>query len=96
MVFVVTLTYTADLDRIDAVLPAHVEWLDAQYADGVFVASGRQVPRTGGVILAITEDRESLRTRLDLDPFHTLGLATHTVTEFIATRVAPGLEQLQR
>jgi uncharacterized protein YciI len=41
-IFVVTLTYQVDLSEVDAALPEHVAWLDQQYADGVFVASGRQ------------------------------------------------------
>jgi len=45
--FMVALTSLVDLSEVDAVLPEHVAWLDQQYADGVFVASGRQVPRVG-------------------------------------------------
>lgn len=33
--FVVTLTYRAGLDEIDAALDDHVSWLDEQYTDGV-------------------------------------------------------------
>lgn len=93
-VFVVTLTYLVDLSEIDAALPEHVAWLDQQYADGVFIASGRQVPRVGGLILVAGTSREDLERRLALDPFGRLGLAEHAVVEFVPSRVTGGLEQL--
>lgn len=92
--FVVTLTYLVDLAEVDAALPEHVAWLDQQYADGVFIASGRQVPRVGGLILAAGTSREDLERRLALDPFGRHGLAGYSVAEFVPSRVADGLEQL--
>ena len=91
--FVVTLTYLGDLSEVDAALPEHVAWLDQQYADGVFIASGRQVPRVGGLILVVGTNREELERRLALDPFGRLGLAEHAVIKFVPSRVADGLEQ---
>ncbi|WP_323916952.1 YciI family protein [Aeromonas caviae] len=46
--FVVTLTYVKPLAEIDALIPAHIAWLERQYAAGHFLASGRRVPRIGG------------------------------------------------
>ena len=92
--FVVTLTYLADLAEIDAALEEHVGWLGRQYDDGVFLASGRRVPRVGGVILARGISRDDLEQRLAGDPFRARGLAEYEITEFVATRVGPGLEQL--
>lgn len=94
--FMVTLTYLVDLSEVDAALPEHIAWLDQQYADGVFAASGRQVPRVGGMILVAGTSREDLERRLALDPFGRLGLAEHAVVEFVPSRVADGLEQLLR
>ena len=51
--FVLELTYTAPESRVDEFLAEHVAWLDRQYAAGVFLASGRKVPRDGGIILAV-------------------------------------------
>ncbi|GAA3385200.1 YciI family protein [Cryptosporangium minutisporangium] len=93
--FVVTLTYVADVSEVDAQMDAHLEWLDSQFADGVFVASGRRVPRHGGVILAVGVEREELNRRLALDPFAENCLADYTVVEFDPTRVAPGYEKLR-
>ncbi len=93
--FVLTLTYVVDLVEIDAALHDHAEWLDQQFSDGIFLASGRQIPRRGGVILASGTTRSDLEQRVAEDPFSERGLATYEIAEFNATRVVPGLEQLQ-
>jgi uncharacterized protein YciI len=92
-VFVVDLSYVADLDRIDAHLDDHREFLQRQYDAGLFLASGRKTPRTGGVILARGE-RSAVEQALAQDPFHVHGLATYSLTEFAPTMTAPGLEML--
>ena len=47
--FIVLLKYAAPLEQIDYALPDHRAWVEKQYERGLFLASGRQVPRTGGV-----------------------------------------------
>ncbi|MFD6492162.1 YciI family protein [Streptomyces sp. NPDC059944] len=91
--FVLELTYTAPLEAVDAVLDAHVAWLDEQYASGSFLASGRKNPRDGGVILAVAEDRARIEEIAAGDPFVTAGVCAYRVTEFVATKTAPGLER---
>lgn len=93
--FVVILTYKVDLSLIDAALADHSTWLDEQYADGIFVLSGRQVPRAGGLILAVRTTREELDRRLAGDPFRQRGYADYTIIECAPTRVANGLERLR-
>lgn len=89
--FVVDLHYVAPLDQVDSAIPGHVEFLTKNYASGVFIASGRKVPRTGGVIIAVAESKEKLEAVLGEDPFQHLGLARYTVTEFIPSMLAPQL-----
>ncbi|MFG2332975.1 YciI family protein [Streptomyces sp. NPDC048604] len=89
--FVLELTYTADVAQADALMDAHVEWLDAQYAAGVFIASGRKNPRDGGVILAVGDDRARIEEIAAADPFSTGGVCAYRITEFIATKTAPEL-----
>ncbi|MCX4918159.1 YciI family protein [Streptomyces sp. NBC_00687] len=91
--FVLELTYTAPLEAVDAVLEAHVAWLDQQYAAGSFLASGRKNPRDGGVVLAVAEDRARIEEITAGDPFVTAGVCAYRVTEFVATKTAPGLER---
>ncbi|ELV3468380.1 YciI family protein [Enterobacter asburiae] len=81
-VYIVILTYIKPLDEIDAVIPAHVEWLKKGYAEGIFLASGRRIPRNGGVILAKCESLTSLEERLREDPFQALKLATVEIIPF--------------
>ena len=81
-VYIVILTYIKPLDEIDAAIPAHVEWLKKGYAEGIFLASGRRIPRNGGVILAKCESLASLEERLREDPFQKLKLATVEIIPF--------------
>ena len=93
--FIVTLTYLQPVEEVDALMAAHIEWLDKGYADGLFVASGRRIPRTGGVILARSGDDAALSAFLERDPFAMHGVARFDVVEFNATKTAAGLEALK-
>ena len=87
--FIVLLTYVADLETVDALIPDHAQWLDTHYAAGDFIVSGRRVPRTGGVILAKTSDRAALEQIIAGDPFGQAGAATYEIIEFTPTKTAP-------
>jgi uncharacterized protein YciI len=89
--YVVSLTYQASLEAIDDALEAHRQFLDQHFAAGIFIAAGPKLPREGGVILAAGIEREKLDALLATDPFAVQGLARYTVTEFKATRIAPGV-----
>ncbi|POX45758.1 hypothetical protein C3489_33425 [Streptomyces sp. Ru71] len=91
--FVMELIYTAPLDAVDAVLKDHVVWLDEQYAQGHFLASGRKEPRDGGVIIAVAGDRARIEAIAASDPFVAAGVCEYRITEFIATKTAPELER---
>ncbi|MFI6620176.1 YciI family protein [Streptomyces sp. NPDC050528] len=86
--FIVILNYTAPLEEIDGHLEAHNAWLEENYAAGHFLASGRQDPRTGGVVLARAADREALGRVLALDPFGIAEVATHTVIDWRPSRAS--------
>jgi uncharacterized protein YciI len=89
--FVIELTYTADLAAIDANMRAHMAFLRKHYAAGRFLVSGRQVPRTGGIILAVGESREEIEAIARQDPFCARGLAQYRVIEFRASQRAVDL-----
>lgn len=84
--FVVILRYISDLDMVDMARPAHVMFLEKQYALGTFIASGVQTPKTGGVIIARAIDRATLQAALHEDPFFIQNLAEYTIYEFTPTR----------
>lgn len=92
--FVVSLTYTVDLNQVDQVLQQHIAYLDEQYRLGHFLASGRKEPRTGGVILATAADRAELEAILAQDPFYQAELALYDITEVIVSRAAIDLQTL--
>ncbi|MES2299330.1 MAG: YciI family protein [Pseudomonadota bacterium] len=86
--FVISLTYLKPLEQIEAQLGAHRDFLRQQYGMGIFLMSGRKVPRDGGVILADAETREEIEAVIRLDPFHAGGLARYDITEFVPTMTA--------
>lgn len=93
--FIVSITYTRELSAVDKLIDEHVRYLDEQYAAGHFLASGRKVPRTGGVILAQVASRSALDLILQQDPFYQADMADYDVTEFVPSKVAEGLTILQ-
>lgn len=90
--YIVTLTYTVGLDRIDQALPDHMVWLEKGYAGRVFIASGRRTPRVGGVILAAPVERSVLEDLLQQDPLAVRGYAEYDIVEFEPTTIAAGIE----
>ena len=93
--FIVSLTYKRPIEEIDAHLDAHVAYLKQEYAKGSFIASGRKVPRTGGIILSKLGTRDALEAILARDPFHSAGIADYEITEFVPSMVADGFGNLQ-
>ncbi|BCW50788.1 YciI family protein [Arthrobacter sp. StoSoilB13] len=91
--FVVALTYKVPDEIVDFHRPAHMAWLKDAFDAGVFLASGRRVPATGGVLLSKV-DRETLDNSLAKDPFFSNGVAEFEIIEFTATTVADGYENL--
>jgi uncharacterized protein YciI len=93
-VFVLLLTYVKPLPEVDALMREHVAWLDEQYETGRFLVSGRQIPRTGGVILARGDDRDEIEALAASDPFVRGRVATCEVVQFRASQTAAGLRRL--
>jgi uncharacterized protein YciI len=91
--FVIELTYTAPLADIDARMRAHMAFLKKYYAAGIFLVSGRQVPRTGGIIIALGDSREQIEAIMTEDPFCQHGLAEVRVIEFRASQRADDMPE---
>ncbi len=89
--FVMELTYTAPIEAVEEELDAHITWLDTYYASGVFIASGRKVPRDGGIILAAGVSRAEVERIAEEDPFTIAGVCSYRITEFIATKTSSDL-----
>ena len=91
--FIIELTYTAPLATIDAHMADHVAFLNRYYTSGNFLISGRQVPRVGGIILAVANSREQVEAIAREDPFIERGLADFRVIEFRASQRADDIPQ---
>ncbi|MFF4453408.1 YciI family protein [Streptomyces goshikiensis] len=89
--FVMELTYTAPIEAVEEQMDAHIAWLDGHYAAGVFLASGRKVPRDGGVVLAGGISRAEIEKIAASDPFTMAGVCEYRITEFIATKTSSDL-----
>ncbi|MCR1163023.1 YciI family protein [Paenarthrobacter sp. UW852] len=91
--FVVSLTYKVPDEIVDFHRPGHMAWLKDAFDGGIFLASGRRVPATGGVLLSKV-DRATLDASLAKDPFYSNGVADFEIIQFTATSVAEGYENL--
>ena len=92
--FVIELTYKADLAEIDAHMAAHVVFLKKHYAAGHFLVSGRKIPREGGIIVAVAKSRQEIETIIREDPFHERGLADFRIIQFRASQRADDIQTL--
>lgn len=92
--FILSLTYIAPTEAADKHMEAHMAWVKSGYEQGLFIASGRKIPRTGGVILSRGE-RAGLEAMCAADPFTVHGIAEYDITEVAFTTTAPGFENLK-
>ncbi|MBX3593016.1 YciI family protein [Sphingomonas sp.] len=92
-VCVITLTYVAEIGAVDAQMAAHVAWLEQGFAQGLFLLAGRQVPRTGGMIVC-RGTRAEVEALATTDPFVTSGVAEFAVVEIAASFAADALAPL--
>lgn len=89
----VLLNYKVDISEIDALRPAHVDWLKQGVADGRLMVAGRKVPVTGGFFMA-RGSLDEVKAWAATDPFATAGAAEYAFIEVAPSILAPGLEAL--
>ena len=92
--FIISLTYKVNLEEVNKELNHHIQFLEKQYAAGSFSASGRKVPRTGGVILSQIKNRHRLEKIIEEDPFYKNNIADYELTEFIPSKTSEELKFL--
>jgi uncharacterized protein YciI len=92
--FIINLNYIVPLEKLDEHMTAHVKFLRKYYDKNIFVASGRKVPRTGGIILALATSKEEVEEIIKEDPFYSKKLAEFTITEFLTSQYHPELKKL--
>jgi len=92
--FIINLTYKTELEKVDQFLNEHIEYLNKQYELGNFLASGRKIPRTGGIILSKVDHKFELEKIIEKDPFKKNGLANYELTEFVPSKTCEELKFL--
>ena len=93
--FIISFTYTKSASEIDPLLTAHRQYLQEHFASGVFLMSGRKVPRSGGIILTDTIDRVDIEAIVQEDPFFIGDVATYEITEFVPSMTTEMLSAFQ-
>ncbi|HEX6223425.1 MAG TPA: YciI family protein [Chryseolinea sp.] len=92
--YIINLNYIAPLEQLDAHMTQHVKFLQKYYKKNVFIASGRKVPRTGGIILALAKSMEEVQRIIQEDPFYIHKLAEFTITEFLTSQYHPEMKKI--
>ncbi|WP_461451294.1 YciI family protein [Mucilaginibacter sp.] len=92
--YIIDLNYIVPLEELDQHMAEHVKYLKKYYKKNIFIASGRKVPRTGGIILALADSREELDKIISEDPFYKFELAEFDVTHFQTSQYHPDLAGL--
>ena len=92
--FIINLDYIVPLEELDKHMAEHVKYLRKYYKKNMFVASGRKVPRTGGIILALAKTKQEVENIIAEDPFYRHQLAGFTITEFLTSQYHSDLKNL--
>ncbi|PIT18298.1 GTP cyclohydrolase [Snodgrassella alvi] len=90
--FIFKLTYLQSIEEVEKYLPAHLAYLQEYYDTGYFIASGRQVPRVGGIILCRASSKDAAEAILQEDPFYIHQVAEYEVIEFVPSKYVNGFE----
>jgi uncharacterized protein YciI len=94
-VFIISITYKKHREELDVHMEDHMAYVRRQYAKGHFLASGRKIPRTGGIILSNVNTRAQLDEIIQQDPFYQHQLVDFEVIEFSITNTCSELELLK-
>lgn len=86
--FIIILKYEKSIKDVEQHLEEHVIFLEKYYASNKFICSGRQEPRTGGIILCNAKDKDEVNLIIKEDPFYINQVAKYEIIEFIPTKYA--------
>lgn len=92
--FVVKINYQAPIEEIDKYVQSHRDFLDLYYQKGLFLASGPMQPRTGGIIIALGNDKAQLEAVLKEDPYNQADLVSYEIMPFTAVKYRDEIKPL--
>ncbi len=84
--FLMISTYLRPIEEVDAIRPAHFEFMDALEARGIVVGAGRRQPPVGGVVLLDVETEAEAREIMSGDPYVIGGFAAYEPMGWTPTR----------
>ncbi len=87
--FIIILTYKKPIEVVDQYLIEHRTFLDDCYKKNIFITSGPQKPRTGGILISQLKDRLELEDVLKQDPFEIHQVAEYKIIEFDPIKYHP-------
>lgn len=91
-ILIAILKYTKSLDKVDALLSEHRQYLQDLFDQDKLLVSGKLQPRTGGVIIAKNIYREEFEKILKNDPF--ARVSKYTIIEFTPSLYDDCLKEL--
>ncbi|WP_066835629.1 YciI family protein [Rufibacter ruber] len=93
--FLIELTYKVPFSEVEPFMAEHLAFVEKGYASGHFLASGRKVPRDGGLIFCqASGGKAELEELLQDDPFVYQDLVEYRILEFVTSRAEEGLKGL--
>lgn len=92
--FVVFLRFSSNKAQAAKYIGGHKEWLEAGFADHVFLMAGSLAGGAGGVILVHHLNMGALKARLANDPFVAYGVVEPEVVEISPKRTVASLSSL--
>jgi uncharacterized protein YciI len=75
-------------------MDGHKAWIQAGFADGVFLLAGSLTTAAGGAVLAAGVSLEDIQARVATDPFVVEGVVTAEIHEIAPGRVDDRLAAL--
>jgi uncharacterized protein YciI len=90
-VFLILLRYVRPIEEVDALRPAHLEFLGKGFDEGRYVMAGRRVPPEGGVVIARGTDEAAVAELTEQDPYVVNGVAEYELVRFHVGLTEEGL-----
>lgn len=84
--FIISLTYKVAIENVERHIQEHNSFLQKYYNSGLFIASGRKEPRTGGIIICNASSKNEVEQMITEDPFYIHHIADYDITEFTPTK----------
>ncbi|ALI99455.1 YciI family protein [Rufibacter tibetensis] len=92
--FLIELTYKVPFSEIEPFMAEHMTFVEKGYSSGHFLASGRKVPRDGGLIFCKASGKPEVEALMQDDPFVYQDLVELRIVEFVTSRAVEGLSGL--